>query len=62
MSEDSKQSASHIWCSSKEVKKVLKISDCELMHMRLAGKLEFVKRGNAFFYLIDQSNCVKSTR
>ncbi|UZE96811.1 hypothetical protein [Alkalimarinus alittae] len=44
-----------IWCSSKDTKKVLKISDCELMHMRLAGNLEFKKSGNAYYYLIDNN-------
>lgn len=32
------------------MKKLLKLSDCELMHLRTAGKLEFKKRGNAFLY------------
>lgn len=40
------------WLSSKEAKKVLKVSDCHLMHMRLEGKLQFRKDGNRFFYLI----------
>jgi Zn-finger protein len=40
------------WLSSKEAKKVLKVSDCHLMHMRLAGKLQFRKEGNRYFYLI----------
>jgi len=40
------------WLSSKEAKKVLKISDCQLMHLRLAGKLQFRKAGNRFFYLL----------
>jgi hypothetical protein len=40
------------WLSSKEAKKALKVSDCHLMHMRLAGKLQFRKEGNRFFYLI----------
>lgn len=40
------------WLTSKEAKKVLKVSDCHLMHMRLAGKLQFRKEGNRFFYLL----------
>lgn len=47
------------WCSSKETKKALHISDCELMHLRLAGKLEFIKKGNAFFYLIDKNKATE---
>jgi hypothetical protein len=38
------------WLSSKEMQKSLKISDCELMHLRSAGKLQFKKLGNAFMY------------
>lgn len=60
MSDPTKLSKNQTWCSSKEAKKALKISDCELMHMRLAGKLEFEKRGNAFFYLIDKSKVADS--
>lgn len=40
------------WLSSKEAKKVLKVTDCHLMHMRLTGKLQFRKEGNRFFYMI----------
>ena len=36
--------------SSKEFKKLLNVSDCELMHMRISGELKFVKKGNAFLY------------
>lgn len=38
------------WLSSKETKAHLKISDCELMHLRTEGKLEFKKDKNGFFY------------
>lgn len=38
------------YLSSKEKRKQLKVSACELMHMREAGKLEFVKKGNAYLY------------
>lgn len=42
---------------SKQIKGILRISDCELMHQREAGKIEFVKKGNSFLYLLptDQS-------
>ncbi len=36
--------------SSKETKKELKISSCELMHLRESGKLKYIKKGNAYFY------------
>ncbi len=38
------------YLSSKESKAVLKIQDCDLMHIRISGKLNFVKKGNAFLY------------
>jgi hypothetical protein len=40
------------WYTTKETKSLLKISDCELMHLRLEGKIEFKKEGKAFYYLI----------
>lgn len=40
------------WLNSQDTKKALKLSDCQLMHQRLAGKLKFKKVGNAYFYLI----------
>ncbi len=39
------------WLTTKETKAHLKISDCELMHIRLRGEIKFKKVGNAFFYL-----------
>mgnify|MGYP000624356193 CR=1 FL=1 len=38
------------WFSSKEARAHLKISGCELMHLREKGELEFQKVGNAYFY------------
>ncbi|MCG9911060.1 MAG: hypothetical protein MH137_07135 [Flavobacteriales bacterium] len=38
------------WLKSKEVMKTLKIRACDVMHLREAGKLEFIKKGNAFLY------------
>ncbi|MEQ8924708.1 MAG: hypothetical protein RLO81_02780 [Fulvivirga sp.] len=38
------------WLKSKEVEKELKISSCDLMHLREAGKLQFKKKGNTFLY------------
>lgn len=38
------------YITSKEAKKVLKVSDCDLAHLRMEGKLPFVKKGNAFLY------------
>lgn len=39
------------YLNSKEAKTVLKVQDCDLAHIRNAGKLKFVKKGNAFLYL-----------
>lgn len=38
------------WLSSEETRKELRISNCDLMHLREAGNLRFKKQGNAFFY------------
>ena len=38
------------WVRSDEVRKRLKLSTCDLAHMREAGKIEFKKVGNAFLY------------
>ncbi len=39
--------------TSKETKKLLKVSDCELSHIRLSGKLKFHKKGNSFMYALN---------
>lgn len=44
------------WLSSKEAKEYLKISDCELMHKRIAGKIKFKKVKNAYFYCVKEKN------
>ena len=36
--------------TSKEVMKKLKISACDLMHLREEGKLRAEKKGNAYMY------------
>jgi len=48
---------SHLtWLTSKETQKLLKISGCELMHLRVSGKLIFKKKGNAYLYQISEVN------
>lgn len=49
------------WLTSKETQKLLKISGCELMHLRECGKLKFKKQGNAYYYLVSQ-NQVNQTK
>tara|TARA_R110000765_G_scaffold323962_3_gene415599 strand:- start:4338 stop:4988 length:651 start_codon:yes stop_codon:yes gene_type:complete len=34
------------------MKGILSLSDCELMHMRTSGQLEYQKRGNAYLYTL----------
>jgi hypothetical protein len=41
-----------LWLSSKEAMKTAKIRSCDLMHYRTQGKLEFEKRGKAYFYSV----------
>lgn len=36
--------------TSKEAEKALRVDSCELMHLRLEGRLRFHKKGNAFMY------------
>lgn len=38
------------WVSSTAMAQILKVSSCELSHLRHAGKLRFAKIGNAYFY------------
>jgi hypothetical protein len=38
------------WLTSDEARQLLKVSSCELMHLRDAGELPFRKKGNAFLY------------
>ena len=39
------------YMSTKEVKSTLRVQDCDVMHLREAGKMKFTKKGNAFWYL-----------
>ena len=41
------------YLTSKEAKAALKVQDCDLGHIRNAGKLNFTKNGNAFMYSKD---------
>ena len=46
-------SADDCWYRSQEACKKLRVTSCELSHLRTAGKLPFRKVGNAFLYRID---------
>ena len=50
------------WLTSKETQNMLKITGCELMHLRVSGKLKFKKKGNAYYYQIEQSNSNKTSK
>ena len=39
-----------IWLTSVEVRKALRISTCDLAHLREEGGIGFVKKGNAYLY------------
>lgn len=38
------------WLKSKDAMKALKVTSCDLAHLRMDGKLSFKKEGNAFLY------------
>lgn len=40
------------WFTSKETKEKLNITDCQLMHIRVDGKLKFKRKGNTYLYLL----------
>jgi hypothetical protein len=44
------------WLTSKETQKLLNISGCELMHLRVGGKLIFKKKGNAYYYQLPENH------
>ena len=44
------QNDDQAWLTSKEAKAKLRVSSCELMHLREARVLKFHKKGNAFLY------------
>ncbi|MGZ9899859.1 hypothetical protein [Shewanella gaetbuli] len=39
--------------NSKDTMKMLKVTSCELMHLRVTNKIQFYKRGNAYFYQVN---------
>ena len=45
-----RQSKQGDWLNSKEACEKLKISSCDLSHIRENGKLQYKKEGNAFRY------------
>lgn len=43
----------HAWLTSDQVRKRLRISTCDLAHLRQARRLRFRKEGNAYLYSPD---------
>ena len=39
------------WLTSAEVRKSLRISTCDLAHLREEGRIRAEKRGNAYYYV-----------
>jgi hypothetical protein len=52
--------ANDIFLQSKELKAVLNVTDCELMHLRLENKVQFTKQGNAFLYALPANTSLLS--
>lgn len=52
--------AAMTFLNSKEMKAILKVTDCELMHLRTTNKLQFQKKGNAFLYALPNGTSVLS--
>ena len=48
--------------TSKEAKAALKVQDCDLAHIRNAGKLQFTKKGNAYLYSKESIERLKTTQ
>lgn len=47
-----------LYFTSKEMKKLLSLSDCHLMHKREKGNLPFIKKGNQFLYEVNDETLV----
>jgi hypothetical protein len=50
------------WLDSKQARKELQVSSCDLSHIREAGKLSYRKTGNAFRYSSQDIQKLKKAR
>ncbi len=50
------------WLKSKDVKKELKISDCDLAYIRIAEIIELMKKGSSFLYEKGSANKKKNIK
>lgn len=48
------------WLTSAEARRVLRVSSCELAHLRQEGRLQFQKKRNAYLY--SRLNCQQVAR
>lgn len=49
------------WLKSAEVRQLLKISACDLAHLRQEGKIRFVKERNAYLYSTTDCQALANT-
>jgi hypothetical protein len=57
-----KNKVEQLFLTSKEAKKELKLQDCDLAHIRLAGKLKYIKSGNSYLYCRDSVEQLKKRK
>jgi hypothetical protein len=50
------------WLDSKAARKILRVSTCELSHLREAGHIQFQKRGNAYLYSSRDVNLISQSK
>lgn len=48
------------WINSVQARKAMRVSACQLAHLRLEGCVRFRKQGNAFLYSLD--DCLRIAR
>ena len=50
------------WLTSAEVRKALKISTCDLAHLREDGAIRAEKRGNAYYYAAKEVEALRGKK
>jgi hypothetical protein len=50
------------WMTSVEVRKALKVSTCDLSHLRESAAIRAEKRGNAFWYSAKDVDSLRGTK
>lgn len=49
------------WMTSAEVRKILKVSTCDLAHLREEGRIRAEKRGNAYYYAASDVDALRKS-